>query len=43
MIIYVYIYIYLDLLSGAEWMMFGVPIHHPLEFKQYPLENASIY
>ena len=30
-------------LRGAEWMMFGVPIHHFLGFKQHPLEDAGMY
>ena len=29
-----YIDLYLGLPRGAEWMMFGVPIYHPLGFKQ---------
>ena len=31
-------YDYLDLARGAEWI-----IHHPLGFKQHPLEDAGMY
>ena len=26
----------------AEWMMFGVPLQHPLGFKEHPLEDADM-
>ena len=26
----------------VSWMMFGVPINHPLRFKQHPLEDAGM-
>lgn len=31
----------LDLPRGAKWMMFGVPTHHPLRFKQHALEDTG--
>ena len=34
-------YIYLDLPSGAEWMIRGAEKHRPLGFKQHPLEDAG--
>jgi len=33
--------LYLDLPRGAEWMIRGAEKHHPLGFKQYPLEDAG--
>jgi len=33
---------YLDLPRGAEWMIRGAEKHHPLGFKQHPLEDAGI-
>ena len=35
------IFTYLNLPMGAEWMMFGVQVQHPLGFKQHPLEDAG--
>lgn len=38
--------IYLDLPKGTEWMTMGchgVPIYHPLGFKQHPLEDTVIH
>ena len=40
---YGYVYFYLDLARGAEWMVKGAEKHHPLGFKQHPLEDAGIY
>ena len=33
-------FLYLDLPRGAEWMIRGA-WHHPLGFKQHPLEDAG--
>ena len=35
------IFTYLDLPRGAEWMIRGAEKHHPLGFKQHPLEDAG--
>ena len=41
-VLYKYIqYIYLDLPRGVEWMIRGPEKHHPLGFKQHPLEDAG--
>ena len=34
---------YLDLPKGAEWMMFGVPIHHPLDPNRTPWKMLVYY